>query len=148
VESLLEEYIAQIHHLTSEVKQLQEEIDDTDEFVTMQLDRYYNNAPHKQILIVSNRVRNKMMRWNLALTMGTFCSSTCGLGAAIFGMNLASGLEHHPHAFFYVSSIILTTTAFGILMSITAVKKLGRFYHLPNGKNGCSNALHLFNKKH
>ena len=48
-----------------------------------------------------------MLRLEMLLTIGTF---SCGLGAVLvgcFGMNLASGLEADPYAFYVVSGLLV-----------------------------------------
>jgi len=92
VEILLETYIRQIGNIVSEITQLQHEIVATDEFLTIQLDS----------------VRNKIMRLNLILSIGTLTTTLCSVIVGIFGMNLISTLEDSTIAFpMVVLSIVL-----------------------------------------
>jgi Magnesium transporter MRS2-like len=84
IEVLLETYMKQYQQVRQDVVQAQRQIVATDEFVAIQLDA----------------TRNRIMRLSLLLSMGTFSVTTCGLTSAIFGMNLVSGLEEHPAAFY------------------------------------------------
>jgi len=104
IESLLETYLRQIEHMSNEVQQLQQEIVATDEYLNIQLDS----------------VRNKIMRLNVLLSLGSFSTGFSGLTAAVFGMNLPSTLETSTIAFPLVTS--------GILMGNAAIFLSTYFY--------------------
>ncbi|KAN0003544.1 hypothetical protein ACTFIZ_009699 [Dictyostelium cf. discoideum] len=83
IEILLETYTRQLELLSSNISQLKETLNSTEEFVNFQLDT----------------ARNKMMRMNLMLSLVTISTGLGGVIAGTFGMNLISGFEHHPLAF-------------------------------------------------
>merc|ERR1719167_1931709 len=59
-------------------------IEDTNQFISAHLDT----------------VRNKMLRMSLMMEMGALALGSGAVVGGIFGMNLTSGLEEHPHAFY------------------------------------------------
>jgi magnesium transporter len=52
--------------------------------------------------------RNDLVLLNLRLGMGTFAAGMGGFGASVLGMNLHSGFEHSPYAFWIVLGSLLT----------------------------------------
>jgi magnesium transporter len=88
VELLLESYLDQLEQIAGEIQQLQQYMHATDEYLNVHLDS----------------IRNRIMKYNLVLSMGAFSTSISAAGAAVFGMNLQSNLEHHPSAFIIVTS--------------------------------------------
>ncbi|KAK5577440.1 hypothetical protein RB653_002381 [Dictyostelium firmibasis] len=83
IEILLETYTRQLELLSSNILQLKETLNSTEEFVNFQLDT----------------ARNKMMRMNLMLSLVTISTGLGGVITGTFGMNLFSGFEQHPLAF-------------------------------------------------
>jgi hypothetical protein len=51
--------------------------------------------------------RNKIMNYNLHMAIAAVSIGTCSAMAGIFGMNLPSGLEEHPWAFYAATSTML-----------------------------------------
>lgn len=87
----------------------------TEDYVNLQLDS----------------VRNRMMRYNLVLTVGTLSTSLGGLITGAFGMNLHTGLESNPYAFFFVSGLVAScaTAMFLLLRQLFGVRYLASHYH-------------------
>jgi len=90
IEILLETYTRQLEQMSSNIAQLKETLASTEEFINFQLDT----------------TRNKMMRMNLILSLVTISTGFGGLVTGTFGMNLATGLESHPHAFWIACGAI------------------------------------------
>lgn len=63
------------------------------------------------------------MKMNLFLTIGTFSTTVPAIVAAIFGMNLQSRLEHHPVAFYVVSSCIILGNATLFTMAVLYARR-------------------------
>lgn len=101
IEILLENYLRQIEQIEGNIKELRETITVTEEYVNLQLDS----------------VRNRMMRHTLVLSVGTMSTSIGGLITGAFGMNLATGLEAHPHAFATMSALV-ALSAFGVFLAL------------------------------
>ena len=83
VELLIEDYNRQLEQILMEINYLQKKVQSSQELVAMSLDAY----------------RNRMIRMNLHLTVGTVCLGVCTTVAGFFGMNLLSGLEEVPGYF-------------------------------------------------
>lgn len=95
VEILLENYTRRLEEMRNGVAELQGFISATEAFLKIRFDGQ----------------RNKIMRQTLVLSIGTF-SMGCGTAvSSLFGMNLLSGLERHPHAFLAVAGAILASSA-------------------------------------
>ncbi|KAF2078664.1 hypothetical protein CYY_000035 [Polysphondylium violaceum] len=90
IEILLETYTRQLEQMSSNIAQLKETLNSTEEFVNFQLDT----------------VRNKMMRMNLMLSLVTISTGFGGIITGTFGMNLSTGLESHPFAFWIACGAI------------------------------------------
>lgn len=68
------------------------------------LPKGYIAATEAYLKIRYDAQRNKIMRQTLLLSISTF-SMGCGTAvASVFGMNLTSHFENHPHMFYYVVS--------------------------------------------
>jgi magnesium transporter len=63
------------------------------------------------IEISLDSVRNQLMRMNMGVAITTLGFSAGSFAASLFGMNLMSGFEHHPHAFYYVTCGIAVTAS-------------------------------------
>ncbi|EGC34161.1 hypothetical protein DICPUDRAFT_56024 [Dictyostelium purpureum] len=83
IEILLETYTRQLEQMSSNISQLKETLNSTEEFVNFQLDT----------------ARNKIMSIQLMLSILTISTGLGGVVTGTFGMNLVSGLEHSPYAF-------------------------------------------------
>lgn len=102
LEMLLEAYFIQIEGTMNKLTTLREYIDDTEDYINIQLDNH----------------RNQLIQLELFLSSGTVCLSVYSLVAAIFGMNIPyTWKEGHAHVFKWV--VILTGIVCGtIFLSI------------------------------
>ncbi|KAM2399257.1 hypothetical protein PS1_036044 [Malus domestica] len=91
LEMLLEAYFMQIEGTLNKLTALREYIDDTEDYINIQLDNH----------------RNQLIQLELFLSSGTVCLSMCSLVAAIFGMNIPyTWVNDHGYVFKWV--IIVT----------------------------------------
>jgi len=51
--------------------------------------------------------RNKIMNYNLHMAIAAVSIGTCSACAGIFGMNLTSGIEEHPYAFYLATGTMI-----------------------------------------
>lgn len=86
LEMLLEAYFVTIDSTLSKLTSLKEYIDDTEDFINIQLDN----------------VRNQLIQFELLLTTATFVVAIFGVVAGIFGMNFSISLFDDPDAFKWV----------------------------------------------
>ncbi|XP_076898301.1 magnesium transporter MRS2-1-like [Bidens hawaiensis] len=86
MEMLLEAYFVVIDSTLNKLTSLKEYIDDTEDFINIQLDN----------------VRNQLIQFELLLTTATFVVAICGVVAGIFGMNFPITLFDNPTAFDWV----------------------------------------------
>ncbi|KAL7198685.1 hypothetical protein ACSBR2_021065 [Camellia fascicularis] len=102
LEMLLEAYFMQIEGTLNKLTTLREYIDDTEDYINIQLDNH----------------RNQLIQLELFLSSGTVCVSIYSLVAAIFGMNIPyTWKEGHGYVFKWV--VILTGILCGsIFLSI------------------------------
>jgi magnesium transporter len=87
VEMMFENYLKQIDSLVSEIASRTQAIQSTEDFVQIKLDA----------------LRNRILRLDLVLKLGSVSLSSGALVAAIFGMNLHSTLEESQLAFLSVT---------------------------------------------
>ncbi|XP_031481321.1 magnesium transporter MRS2-1-like [Nymphaea colorata] len=97
LEMLLETYFVVIGSTLNKLTSLKEYIDDTEDFINIQLDN----------------VRNQLIQFELLLTTATFVVAIFGVVAGIFGMNFSISLFDEPDAFKWV---LLITGACGLLI--------------------------------
>ncbi|EAZ31248.1 hypothetical protein OsJ_15350 [Oryza sativa Japonica Group] len=83
LEMLLEAYFVVIDYTLSKLTSLKEYIDDTEDFINIQLDN----------------VRNQLIQFELLLTTATFVVAIFGVVSGVFGMNFEVDLFNVPHAF-------------------------------------------------
>ncbi|XP_047336417.1 magnesium transporter MRS2-I-like [Impatiens glandulifera] len=104
LEMLLEAYFIQIEGTMNKLTTLREYIDDTEDYINIQLDNH----------------RNQLIQLELFLSSGTVCLSVYSLVAAIFGMNIPyTWKEGHGYVFKWV--VILTGIVCGtIFLSIAS----------------------------
>ncbi|KNA18591.1 hypothetical protein SOVF_069210 [Spinacia oleracea] len=96
LEMLLEAYFMQIDSTMNKLTTLREYIDDTEDYINIQLDNH----------------RNQLIQLELFLISGTLCLSVYSLVAAVFGMNIPySWKENHEYLFKWV--VILAGMASG-----------------------------------
>lgn len=94
-EELVENYLMQVEETSERIAELQT--------------RFRNVMSYIQIHFDSQR--NRLMRMSLVVSLGALSASTTATGAGLFGMNLMSGLESNPHAFYAVSGSLLSVGA-------------------------------------
>jgi magnesium transporter len=94
-EELVENYLMQVEETSERIAELQT--------------RFRNVMSYIQIHFDSQR--NRLMRMSLVVSLGALSCSTTATGAGLFGMNLMSGLESSPHAFYAVSGTLLSIGA-------------------------------------
>ncbi|XP_059456848.1 magnesium transporter MRS2-1 isoform X1 [Corylus avellana] len=95
LEMLLEAYFVVIDSTLNKLTSLKEYIDDTEDFINIQLDN----------------VRNQLIQFELLLTTATFVVAIFGVVAGIFGMNFEIPLFDYPDAFKWVLIITGVTLA-------------------------------------
>merc|ERR1719430_1299406 len=88
LELLLEAYYADFEEIVAEIKTVKDTIEDSNQFISAHLDT----------------VRNKMLRMSLVMEMGALALGSGAVVGGLFGMNLVSGLENHPTAFYITLS--------------------------------------------
>ncbi|CAH9112895.1 unnamed protein product [Cuscuta epithymum] len=86
LEMLLEAYFVVIDSTLNKLTSLKEYIDDTEDFINIQLDN----------------VRNQLIQFELLLTTATFVVAIFGVVAGVFGMNFEIPLFEHESAFKWV----------------------------------------------
>ncbi|EFH42880.1 hypothetical protein ARALYDRAFT_496668 [Arabidopsis lyrata subsp. lyrata] len=111
LEMLLEAYFMQIDSTLNRLTTLREYIDDTEDYINIQLDNH----------------RNQLIQLELVLSSGTVCLSMYSLVAGIFGMNIPyTWNDNHGYMFKYVVSLTgtLCVVVFVIIMSYARYKGL------------------------
>lgn len=86
LEMLLEAYFVVIDAILYKLTSLKEYIDDTEDFINIQLDN----------------VRNQLIQFELLLTVATFVVAIFGVVAGVFGMNIQIDIFDDPGAFKWV----------------------------------------------
>ncbi|MED6174379.1 Magnesium transporter MRS2-1 [Stylosanthes scabra] len=97
LEMLLEAYFVVIDSTLNKLTSLKEYIDDTEDFINIQLDN----------------VRNQLIQFELLLTTATFVVAIFGVVAGVFGMNFEISLFGVPSAFEWV---LIITGVCGVLI--------------------------------
>ncbi|XP_038995341.1 magnesium transporter MRS2-1-like [Hibiscus syriacus] len=97
LEMLLEAYFVLIDSTLNKLTSLKEYIDDTEDFINIQLDN----------------VRNQLIQFELLLTTATFVVAIFGVVAGIFGMNFLIPMFDEPGAFKWV---LIITGVSGIII--------------------------------
>lgn len=100
LEMLLEAYFVVIDGTLNKLTSLKEYIDDTEDFINIQLDN----------------VRNQLIQFELLLTTATFVMTIYSVVAGVFGMNIPMFLFDEPAAFKWV----LMIAGFGGVLIFTA----------------------------
>ncbi|OIW17879.1 hypothetical protein TanjilG_00242 [Lupinus angustifolius] len=110
LEMLLEAYFMQIDGTLNKLTTLREYIDDTEDYINIQLDNH----------------RNQLIQLELFLSSGTVCLSFYSLVAAIFGMNIPyTWNENHGYMFKWVVIISGVFSAVMFLLIIAYARKKG-----------------------
>ncbi|KAL1533280.1 Magnesium transporter MRS2-1 [Salvia divinorum] len=99
LEMLLEAYFVVIDSTLNKLTSLKEYIDDTEDFINIQLDN----------------VRNQLIQFELLLTTATFVVAIFGVVAGIFGMNFEIQMFNNPGAFKWV--LIITGVSGTVIFS-------------------------------
>jgi magnesium transporter len=89
VEMMFENYLMQLEWADTEIREVQHAIRNTEDTVEIQLDL----------------LRNRILRFELVLNIVTSVVSFGCLVTGLFGMNLFSGMEAHPSAFWIVTVV-------------------------------------------
>ena len=92
LEMLFENYLNEMEWIASEVEEVIDEITNTEENVVLQLDL----------------LRNRILRFELSLSMSSYVVTCGALITGLFGMNLISSLETDKNIFYIVTAIIAT----------------------------------------
>ncbi|XP_021731228.1 magnesium transporter MRS2-1-like [Chenopodium quinoa] len=110
LEMLLEAYFVVIDSTLNKLTSLKEYIEDTEDFINIQLDN----------------VRNQLIQFELLLTTATFVVAIFGVVAGIFGMNFEIELFNYPDAFKWTLLITGTTglVIFGSFLWFFRYKRL------------------------
>ncbi|KAG9133298.1 hypothetical protein Leryth_018622 [Lithospermum erythrorhizon] len=111
LEMLLEAYFMQIESTMNKLATLREYIDDTEDYINIQLDNH----------------RNQLIQLELFLSSGTVCLSVYSLVAAIFGMNIPyTWREGHSYVFKWVVVLagVVSATIFIAIVSYARHKGL------------------------
>ena len=106
LEMLFETYLNEIEWIASEIEGLQDNITNTEENVVLQLDL----------------LRNRILRFELFLSISSFVVTCGALVAGLFGMNLINHMEASATMFYTISSLTLV----GMLWSFISFKRYGR----------------------
>ncbi|KAJ6321657.1 hypothetical protein OIU77_011683 [Salix suchowensis] len=111
LEMLLEAYFMQIDSTLNKLTTLREYIDDTEDYINIQLDNH----------------RNQLIQLELFLSSGTVCLSIYSLVAGIFGMNIPyTWNENHGYMFKWVVIVtgVFCASLFIVLMTYARHKGL------------------------
>ncbi|KAJ8558124.1 hypothetical protein K7X08_004890 [Anisodus acutangulus] len=110
LEMLLEAYFVQIESTMNKLTTLREYIDDTEDYINIQLDNH----------------RNQLIQLELFLSSGTVCLTVYSLVAAIFGMNIPHPWKHdHGYLFKWVVMLAGIASASLFLSIITYARHKG-----------------------
>lgn len=107
VESILESFSEQLEQITHRVEELSENIDDTQEILSLKL--------HTR--------RNSIIRYDLMATLITALFSFFAVITGLFGMNILSNLENNHDAFWVILAVIIVGFLFFLGLSILYLKR-------------------------
>ena len=110
LEMLFETYLNEIEWISADVEEIIDEITNTEENVVLQLDL----------------LRNRILRFELTLSIASFVITCGALITGLFGMNLLSHLESNP----YVFSIVTALMVAGMGSLFLSLKRYGRLQKL------------------
>lgn len=97
IELLLESYLQHINYVHDEIEEISDEITNTEESFSLQLDF----------------IRNRMMKFELFLSIASFIAATGACISGIFGMNFLNHLEQNKYIFSVL--VILISVSMKIL---------------------------------
>ena len=110
LEMLFENYLNEIEWISAEVEEEIDEITNTEENVVLQLDL----------------LRNRILRFELMLSISSFVIACGALITGLFGMNLLSYIEFNKSAFYVVTGLMVAgmASAFFAFKRYAKVQKL------------------------
>ena len=92
MEMLFESYLNEVEWISAEVEDEIDEITNTEESLVLQLDL----------------LRNRLLRFELMLSISSFIITCGALITGLFGMNLLSHIEFHKSAFYIVTGLMVS----------------------------------------
>jgi len=107
VESILENALEQIEDLSHRVDELDENIDDTQEILTIKLDH----------------LRNTIIKFDLIITIATGILAFMTVVTGLYGMNIKSGLESSHEAFTKITFLLAGSFVVGMLFLLAWLRK-------------------------
>ena len=106
VEDLLETYFTHIDSTFAELQALDEYIDDTEDFVNIELDSQ----------------RNQLIKLELVLTTATLFMTMYGVVASVFGMNVRNGAEDSKASFVVINVVCSVCTVLAFVLAVTYIR--------------------------
>ena len=106
VEDLLETYFTHIDSTFAELQALDEYIDDTEDFVNIELDSQ----------------RNQLIKLELVLTTATLFMTMYGVVASVFGMNVRNGAEDSKGTFVVINVVCSVCTVLAFVLAVTYIR--------------------------
>ena len=106
VEDLLETYFTHIDGTFAELQALDEYIDDTEDFVNIELDSQ----------------RNQLIKLELVLTTATLFMTMYGVVASVFGMNVRNGAEDSKGTFVVINVVCSVCTVLAFVLAVTYIR--------------------------
>ena len=106
VEDLLETYFTHIDGTFAELQALDEYIDDTEDFVNIELDSQ----------------RNQLIKLELVLTTATLFMTMYGVVASVFGMNVRNGAEDSQGTFVVINVVCSVCTVLAFVLAVTYIR--------------------------
>jgi magnesium transporter len=105
LEMLFENYLNEVEWIASEIDGLLDNITNTEENVVLQLDL----------------LRNRILRFELTLSISSFVVTCGALVTGLFGMNLISHFENNGSMFYIISAIMFSS----MLWTFTSFRRYG-----------------------
>lgn len=96
VETMLESFVEQLQELENGSVNMRNRIVNAEQYIR----------------IIADSQRNKIIKTNLFVSLASLGVATSAFGASLFGMNLLSGFENHPTAFYIVCGTLGATMLF------------------------------------
>ncbi|MES1906895.1 MAG: hypothetical protein MHM6MM_000122 [Cercozoa sp. M6MM] len=90
LELLLEHFVSELEEVHEDLENMRDSVYNVEKAVRLQLDRQ----------------RNEILKFDLRLQVIGTAAAVSAFGAGVFGMNLLSGLEEHPHMFWSASAAL------------------------------------------
>jgi len=99
LEMLFENYLNEVEWISAELEEEVDEIRNTEENVVLQLDL----------------LRNRILKVELQLSIGSFVVTCGALVTGLFGMNLLNRFEQHPAVFYLVTTLLVASMSSGFV---------------------------------